>query len=521
MESGLFAGPDAGSAIVRPDMREVMSVPACRGRVMLRAGVEPGECKLREAFRRPLAIVSLVSAMLLSGSCAGGRTAGEAARLGGPLPAISSEERAAMAARDNRAHPASFNPDMARMMREPTDGAPQRFAAREKAKEEKTALLIRPDAPPALDLGPGEPLADFRAKLEALAAKTRREPVVIVHIGDSHIAADSFSRGVRTRLQALYGDAGRGQVIPANAYKYAIAQAVSLDSGGPWRSVMSLKSDDGVFGLSGVRVESSSASAIMTLKAENRFDWAEVTVATGPGQGSFEVMVDGKPAGRFEARAATAGARTFRIDRAGRQLSVRPVGNGEVGVLHWATARETPGVRYVNFGQSGATVSVTRRWNTAALENDLAKLKPDLIVYGFGTNEGFDDGLDIAAYRKYVAGFLGAMKTQAPQAEFLIIGAPDGMRRKGGVSCGNGWSVPGKLGPLRAAMSDLAAGTGAGYWDWSAAMGGQCSMAKWVRDGLAAKDHVHFTPKGYDRAAGLFVEALTGVDSKQVAAIGR
>jgi len=362
------------------------------------------------------------------------------------------------------------------------------------------------------------PLAGFREKLAALQSGERNKPIVIVHLGDSHISSDSFSKNIRRRLQRQFGNAGRGAVIPANAYKYAIADKVSLSSSGSWRSFMSLKSSRGIFGLSGVRAESTSSSASMTLKVKQKFDSAQVTVATGPDQGSFDIIVGGIPK-RFSAKSTTRGSRTFVINRRGNQVEIRPAGNGRLGVLHWATSNNNPGVRYINFGQAGATVKVTKRWNSAALMNDLATLKPDLIIYGFGTNEGFDDNIKPREYKSYVKKFLQQLKAGAPQADLMLIGASDGLRRRKGKSCGNGWFVPKNLGAIRSSMKALADEMSAGYWNWSAQMGGECGINKWAISGYAAKDRVHLTPKGYERSAAAFYRALVGpLDSSMLVA---
>ncbi len=353
------------------------------------------------------------------------------------------------------------------------------------------------------------PLGRFRGKLAQLQDGTLKRPLVIVHIGDSHIASDSFSRGIRRRLQSRFGNAGRGAVIPSNAFKYAIADGVKLSSAGSWRSILSLKSSKGIFGISGVRRESGSRSASMTLTAKRSFDYAQVTLATGPNQGSFDIKIDGTKK-RFSAKSAIKGAKTFKLAARGKKLSVHPAGNGKVSVLHWSTGRDMPGIRYVNFGQVGATVKVTKRWNEAALKNDLAELNPDLVIFGFGTNDGFDDHVNVEKYKQYVTRFLEGVRENAPQADLMVIGASSGLRRKRGISCGNGWFIPPKLGAIRQSMKELSSNISAGFWDWSKHMGGDCGIDQWAKNGFAAKDRVHLSPKGYERSAKAFVSALTG-----------
>jgi lysophospholipase L1-like esterase len=46
------------------------------------------------------------------------------------------------------------------------------------------------------------------------------------------------------------------------------------------------------------------------------------------------------------------------------------------------------------------------------------------------------------------------------------------------------------------------------YWDQFAWMGGLKSMAEWQKYGLAQKDKVHFTKKGYELIGDKFYNAL-------------
>ena len=360
------------------------------------------------------------------------------------------------------------------------------------------------------------PLGRFHAKLAALKSGHRVKPITILHIGDSHIASDSFSRGIRTALQKEYGNSGRGMVIPAGAYKYGVADQISLKTTGNWRGVSALRQKRGRFGISGVSVTSRSSKSSMKLVSKTgSFDWAEVTVATGPSQGEFAMIVGGAKK-RFEAFAKKKGSKVFRIDARGRSLILIPGGGAQTTVLNWATGKNSPGIRYVNFGLIGATLNITNRFNMKLVANDVRHLDPDLIIYGYGTNEGFNDGLRLAAYRKQASRYMNKLKASAPNADIVYMGASSGLRRKGNRACG-GWSTPPKLEPLRASIRKLAANEDAAYWDWSAAMGGVCSINSWAGRGLAAKDRVHLTSKGYAKSAKAFAKWLVTPAKSNVA----
>lgn len=354
-------------------------------------------------------------------------------------------------------------------------------------------------------------------QLQALRDGSRTTPVTIVHIGDSHISSDAFSQGIRDGLQATYGDAGRGAVIPANAYKYARADGVRMTTVGNWSSANSLKVQTGPYGLSGVRVASSSKSAKMTLSTTGTaFDWAEVTVLTGPEQGSVMLSAGGKSK-IFNANASLAGSEVVRLDARGNDINVSPAGGGTTTVLNWATGRETAGVRYVNFGISSATAYLQKRWDPKLVANDMRHLNPDLVVWGYGTNEGFNGNLNLASYRNQVQNIYTTLSAAAPQADWLFIGPASGLARQGKAAgyC-NGYRIPAKLGAVRTTLKDFAEANGRHFWDWSEAMGGPCAVDQWAKASpkLAAGDRVHLTAKGYRKSADALVAYINGLVEK-------
>jgi hypothetical protein len=53
------------------------------------------------------------------------------------------------------------------------------------------------------------------------------------------------------------------------------------------------------------------------------------------------------------------------------------------------------------------------------------------VVLAFGTNEGFDDNLDLAAYRERYLNVIGMIRKNLPMARVVIIGPADGNRASG------------------------------------------------------------------------------------------
>jgi lysophospholipase L1-like esterase len=363
------------------------------------------------------------------------------------------------------------------------------------------------DAEIAARMGAAAPLLPLYRALLPLEAGKASAPVVILQIGDSHTANDSFSGHMRELFQARFGDAGRGVLQPGIPYRYYRPARVSVSSQG-WSAVSSFRGEAGPFGIAGLR-QHAGGPAEMTLSAEpGDLAHSEIEVLRQPGGGTIDVASE--TGGQT---IATAGPVTQAVwlplpaAPGSHTLTVRARGDGPVDVLAWRVTRGTPGVIYANLGTIGATVDLMDVWDPAIVRQDLAHLAPSLIVLAFGTNEGFRDSTDPAAYAATFAARLRELHAAAPGAALLVLGPPDGDRRRprnsaAPAACGDpNWTEPPKLDAIREVQRSVAARENAYFWDWRAAMGGACSMLHWAETKFAAPDHVHLFAPGYQATA--------------------
>ena len=383
---------------------------------------------------------------------------------------------------------------------------------------------------PAVVAAANDGLSGFYTALARLENGQRLRPVVIVHLGDSHIAADRFSGDLRQRFQRRFGDAGRGLVQPGKAFKYFNARGVSTQQSQGWKAANSFLGDTGPYSLTGVRLEVASAGEILklTVKKPNKRQEIEVAFLTGPGAGSVEVKAEGKTQ---ELDLTNAKNRIQRFKIRGQSLSVKTLDARPVSVLGWSSYLPKPGVRYVSLGLPGASAIVMTRWDKSLVKAELKYLKPDLIILGYGTNEGFRDDLNATAYQQRFEALAAALKRAANNPSLLVLGAPDSTRlpkyaqnqqvkpecralSKDEVTQYSTllqqksqrlarWHAPPGLARVRAAQKRAAQNLNAAYWDWSQVMGGECGTFRWARanPALAYGDNVHFNDAGSKRAA--------------------
>ncbi|MDO8838112.1 MAG: hypothetical protein Q7V31_04230 [Parvibaculum sp.] len=345
-------------------------------------------------------------------------------------------------------------------------------------------------------------LESFHAALDAVEAGTRTRPLTVLHLGDSHISLDHLPRALRQRWQARFDDAGRG-LMPGVPFRYYAPDGFALSMRGPWSVVSSLpQTTEGPFGLQGFRATADGHDAVMTLAADAPFAAVTLEVAGGPDTGAVMLKLGDAAPFRLSTRRAAPGLVRLTVPAAASRAALWPAGNGPVHLLGWSVAfaphKGRPGVRYDSHGIVAATAAITARWDEGIVAAQLAALQPDLVILGYGTNEGFNDGLDRAAYKALVAGLMDRIGTAAPEASFALLGPFDGARKGTGEACGDGWATPPKLAVLRAVMGELAAEKGAFFWDGSAAMGGRCSVHRWAiaKVPLAYADRVHLRSAG-------------------------
>lgn len=373
------------------------------------------------------------------------------------------------------------------------------------------AQVEAPSATP-IRLSSPQALASFFAALDDRAAP---QPVRVLQIGDSHTANDSLSGRMRALFQERFGAAGRGWLPAGVPYKYYRPQLISVSESG-WRHVKPKDHAGVALGLDAIAAESEPRDAVMTIASTEPagFDRFAVEYLTQPNGSAFFVSVDGAAPTRVSTAAMTTAIARYDLplDHQAHQVELRADGRPPVVLLGWDVERSTPGVIYENHGTIGATVGLLDQMTPQAVSFELTARHPALLIVAFGTNEGFDDDLDLGRYAGRFAANVEALRRAAHGAPVLILGPPDGNRLDRGCTaspCGSGdpcaWHEPAKLAMVRDTQRRVAADEGWAYWDWFGAMGEACSIDRMshANPPLAMPDHVHLSTAGYDAMAHL------------------
>ena len=396
-------------------------------------------------------------------------------------------------------------------------------------------------------------LKKFYRALSDLVSKRRKEPVKILHLGDERIARDRFSGDLREMLQGRFGNSGRGMVMPGPVVPFYRARGVSLKKSGKWKVLTAVSGKKSAFGLTGASLSSSDPRASLTLTAQDKVSWVEVSFMSAPkmGRALLQIEVSGKVHRHvIETQSSKVKIQRIRIPTLVSSVKVSPHARKPIVVLSWRSGYDRPGVRYINLGLPRATADLATNLDAEFVKQDLDTIRPDLIVLGYGTNEGFNKTLDLAAYQRRFANLLHALNRLAPYASLLVIGPPDvgylPSYARGGTAVASKackaldrnerknyarliasrhpnlarWYPPLKLNSVRLILRRVAAASGAYYWDWSSVMGGACGIHAWVhsKPKLAADNHRSLTNLGAKQSAHrLYAEIMTGFESYHLA----
>jgi lysophospholipase L1-like esterase len=385
----------------------------------------------------------------------------------------------------------------------------------------KTIETPAPPPAPAARLSSPETLTPFFTALAALDGKATRQPVRILQIGDSHTANDSFSGRMRERLQARFGESGRGWLPAGIPFKYYRPHSVSVSESG-WQHVKPNDHAAVALGLDAIAAISQPPDASMTIESTEPagFDRFAVEFLTRPDGPAFTVAVDDGTPLRVSTAESIAAVKDFDLplDRVGHRVELRTVGRQPVVLLGWSAERRVPGVIYENHGTIGATVGLLGQETPEAVSFELRDRRPALLIVAFGTNEGFEDGLDLDRYAARFRDNVETLRHAAGGVPVLLLGTPDGNRvghgctatqcREEGDDCS--WHEPAKLAPVRDLQRRVASQQGWAYWDWFDAMGGRCSIDRMTQAAppRAMPDHVHLSTPGYQAMADLLFDDL-------------
>jgi lysophospholipase L1-like esterase len=347
----------------------------------------------------------------------------------------------------------------------------------------------------------------FYQKLDSFAQK-KKKVIRVAHIGGSHVQGGTWSNTFLGDLQTELKPTGGGYfVFPYRIAKTNSPHFASSFTNGNWKkcrsvgkefclplgmSAMSITTNDSsnTFGM--ILTKRSLFNGFNTIRVYHNFN-PSFEFQISPGKNLQFVRLDKKEEGytQFDIEATTDSISfdLLKIDSMNKDFILYgfSVESNHVNSLHLAT-----------LGANGASSGSFLRCNY--FSDQLRTIPPDLVIISLGVNDTQAKDFKTEEYIENYDSLIWKLKAINPDVAILLTTTTDNFIRR---------KTANKR-PVQAqeAMFELMNKHNVAVWDLYAVMGGYKSMLNWVKAGLAAKDRVHFSPKGYSILGNLMSEAL-------------
>ena len=336
----------------------------------------------------------------------------------------------------------------------------------------------------------------------------------IMHYGDSQIEMDRISSVLRQKLQEFFGGSGPN-MIPAiqpvatisvsqhsnNLHRYMVYGDANRASHNRYGVMSQFSQVMGGGSISFTQTSHSQAFA----KAK---EISTVSVLLGRNSQGFTATLkcdNIPPETKVLVANDSVSLVTWILPDDVKRGTISFVGNAEIyAVLLDGEA----GVAIDNVALRGCSGTIFTRINEATMRQSFDLLNTRLIILQFGGNRmpSIGSPKSITSYMAELEKQINYMKRVAPKATLLFIGPAD-MGKSYGGKMGTWHGLP----ELNDSLRVMALRNHVAYWDMFNVMGGEGSMAQWVKHNppLAGPDYVHFTFRGAQEIGSDLAKSFT------------
>jgi len=330
----------------------------------------------------------------------------------------------------------------------------------------------------------------------------------IIHIGGSHIQADVYTNIMREQLQDFYPglNGGRGLIFPYNIAKSNNPQNYIVKYTGKWDYCKNVLKKDCIYGLTGYQIftnDSLSTIEIFAAKKHRNYEFNKIKIfhnLTDSGKYEINIKVDSVNAKKIEF--PEFGYTEFYLGKylnilkltiTKKDTSINPF---RLYGIYLDT--DDPGIVYNSVGVNGA--SIPSFLKCSLLTNNLAVIKPDMVILSLGTNDAYGLKFNPEEYKNNYDTLIQRILSVNKNTAILITVPNDDYYKK---------RYPNKNTELQEkVIYELATKYNAGIWNLYKIMGGFNSSQKWYLNKLMRSDRIHFTSKGYILKGQLFFNAF-------------
>ncbi len=338
-------------------------------------------------------------------------------------------------------------------------------------------------------------LNGFYVKLKELK-EGKRKNVVVVHIGDSHIQPDFMSSEIRSKLQADFGNAGRGLVFPYQLAGSNTPQDIYSKSEKIFLFNRVAHPEINISpGISGFVLQTNETNTTFTIKLisgdTTKDNFNRIKLFTNNSHGILSALSETVSYNAINNNA------DISLQRSTNEISLTNV--KDTITMFWGADLQNGknGVLVHTIGVNGAKYE---QYNMAPLFwQQLKVLKADLFIISLGTNEAQSLTFDDTLFTEQINLFVKNIKGVNPEAQ-LVLTTPQGSFKNG---------IPNinikRASDLIQAYCDK---NHIAIWNLYKITNGYLSSKKWFKAGLLRIDGIHFTSEVYRLHGKLFINAL-------------
>lgn len=348
---------------------------------------------------------------------------------------------------------------------------------------------------------------NFYQKLDSFSQKKRKQ-ISIAHIGGSHVQGGTWSNTFTGALQNEFKPAGGGYfVFP---YKFAKTNSppyATSFTNGIWKKCRCIGKDFCLpLGMCGMSVTSNDSANLFGLALTKRslFKGFNSVKVYHNFNASFEFTISAKhnlQAVRIDKKEL--GYTQFDIEMPLDSLSfdlIRKDSLQKDFVLYGFSVESNlaNSIYLAALGANGAASGSFLKCNY--FTEQLRTVSPDLIIISLGVNDTQAKDFEKEEYIEHYDSLIMKIREVDPNVAILLTTTTDNFIRR---KTANKRPIQ-----TKDAMFELMRKHNVAVWDLYTIMGGYKSMAKWAKNGLGARDKVHFSPKGYTILGNLMAEAV-------------
>lgn len=347
---------------------------------------------------------------------------------------------------------------------------------------------------------------NFYKKVDELK-NGKRNRVVIAHYGGSHIQAGNWGDKLMLNFQGMGNFEGGG----IWAFPYKIAKTNSPHyfksyTDGKWKRFRCATYKEmcvnlGMAGIAAVTNDSANTFGVKLTKNKHHEKFNTIKVYHNFNE-SFDFVLAPHISVCSRVDSVEKGFTKFvfddYIDSVNFMLWRKDTLRKDFMLYGFSLENSKPGFYYASFGVNGAASDSYLKCNL--FSDQLSTIKPDLVIFSLGVNDTQGKDFTKEDYIENYDSLIAAVRAVSPDCAILLTTTSDNyIRRK-----------TANKRPIKAqdAMFELMEKHKASVWDLYAVMGGYKSIYKWYRVGLASKDKVHFSPKGYQILGQMMFDAI-------------